>query len=305
MFRLSIAMMLFLTLALSGKSAEPTVIKLWPGKAPGETKDIGSEKTIEPKPGQREVKRVTDVSEPTIAIYSPPKEKNTKVAVVVAPGGGYSILAIEHEGTQVCEWLNTLGVTAVLLKYRVPKREMQLPENLAALQDAQRAIGLVRSKAADLDIDTKKVGMLGFSAGGNLTVSTCLAEKRYYSAIDKTDETFSRIPNFALLIYPAYLVDEKGELKAEYKVTKESPPMFFAHSSDDPITSENSVSMYLALKKNNVPAELHLYATGEHGYGISKVPHPCASWPDRAADWMKTRGLLDASATGESRGGKK
>ncbi|HEV3386944.1 MAG TPA: alpha/beta hydrolase [Gemmata sp.] len=293
MFRFPLVTTLTLALAFSGRSAEPSVIKLWPGKAPGETKDIGPEKLIEPKPGQREVKRVSDVSEPTIAIYSPPKDKNTKVAVVVAPGGGYSILAIEHEGTQVCEWLNTLGVTAILLKYRVPLREKQMPENLAALQDAQRAISLVRSKHSDLGIDPRKVGMLGFSAGGNLTVSTCLAGKRDYDTIDKTDEVYSCEPNFAVLIYPAFLVEKDGELKAEFKVKKDSPPMFFAHSTDDPITSENSVALYRSLKKNGVPAELHLYATGGHGYGISKVPHPCASWPDRAADWMKARGLFE------------
>lgn len=169
MSRFLLAMTLIFTFLLGARAGEPVVIKLWPGKAPGETKDLGPEKLIEPKPGQNEVKRLSDVSEPTIAIYSPPKDKNAKVAVVVAPGGGYSILAIEHEGTQVCDWLNSLGVTAVLLKYRVPKREMQMPENLAALQDAQRAISLVRSKAKDLGIDPTKVGMLGFSAGGNLT----------------------------------------------------------------------------------------------------------------------------------------
>jgi acetyl esterase/lipase len=305
MFRFPVSLALTLVLAFSSQSAEPTVVKLWPGKAPGETKDIGPEKLIEPKPGQREVKRVSDVSEPTITIYSPAKDKNAKVAVVVAPGGGYSILAIEHEGTQVCEWLNTLGVTAVLLKYRVPLREKQMPENLAALQDAQRAISLVRSKQTELGIDPTRVGMLGFSAGGNLTVSTCLTGKRFYGTIDKTDEVFSCEPNFALLIYPAFLVEKNGELKPEYKVKKDSPPMFFAHSTDDPITSENSISLYRALKKNDVPAELHLYASGGHGYGISKVPHPCASWPDLAADWMKARGLFDKPSVAEPKGAKK
>lgn len=293
MVRVCSVLTLTFALACSGDAAEPTVIKLWPGKAPGETKDIGAEQLIEPKPGQAEVKRISNVSEPTITIYSPPKDKNSGTAVVVAPGGGYSILAIEHEGTQVCEWLNKLGVTAVLLKYRVPKRDMQTPENLAALQDAQRAISIVRGKHTELGIDPTKVGMLGFSAGGNLTAWTSLAGKRYYEPIDKTDET-SCEPNFALLIYPAYLVDKGGTtLKPEYKVKKDSPPMFFVHSSDDGVSSENSVALYSALKKYNVPAELHLYATGGHGYGMSKVPHPCASWPDRAADWMKTRGLLN------------
>lgn len=304
MFRVCFALMFILTFALSGRAADPAAIKLWPGKAPGEAKNIGPEQVIEPTPGKGDVKRVSNVSEPTITIYSPPKDKNTGTAVVVAPGGGYSILAIEHEGTKVCEWLNSLGVTAVLLKYRVPKREMQMPENLAALQDAQRAISIVRSKHAELGIDPKRVGMLGFSAGGNLTAWTSLAGKRYYDSIDKIDEEFSCEPSFALLIYPAYLVDKGGELKPEYQVRKGSPPMFFAHSSDDGVSSENSVALYLALKKNNVPAELHLYASGGHGYGMNKSTNPCSSWPDRAADWMKSRGLLNPSASSDQKAPK-
>jgi acetyl esterase/lipase len=293
MFRLCAIPACTLLLAFSAGAAEPTVVKLWPGKAPGETKDIGAEKYQETKKGQLEVKRLANVSEPTIAIYSPPKDKNTGVAVVVAPGGGYNILAIEHEGTDVCEWLNKLGVTAVLLKYRVPRRDMQMPDNLAMIQDAQRAISLVRSKQTELGIDPTRVGMLGFSAGGHLTACTALTKKRLYDKMDKTDEVFSHEPNFAILVYPAYLVDKEGKLKPEFEVKKDSPPMFFAHSSDDGVTSENSVAMYSALKKNGVPAELHLYASGGHGYGMRKTAHPCSTWPDRAADWMKSRGLLE------------
>jgi acetyl esterase/lipase len=288
-----LSLTLTLALALSAEAAEPTVVKLWPDKAPGETKDIGPEKYQEPKKGQLDVKRLTNVSEPTIAIYSPPKDKNTGVAIVVAPGGGYNILAIEHEGTDVCEWLNKLGVTAVLLKYRVPRREMQMPDNLAMIQDAQRAISLVRSMQTELKIDPTRVGMLGFSAGGNLTAWTCLTKKRMYDKIDKTDEVFSHEPNFGILVYPGGLIDKGGALKPEFEVKIDSPPMFFAHSSDDGVSSENSVALYLALKKNKVPAELHLYASGGHGYGMRKIPHPCASWPDRAADWMKARGLFE------------
>ncbi len=289
MFRVCSSLFLTLALALPLFSAEP--IKLWPGKAPGETKDIGPEKYLEAKKGQSEVKRLTDVSEPTITIFAPPKDKATGTAVIVAPGGGYNILAIEHEGTQTCEWLQSLGVTAVLLKYRVPKRPTQTPDNLAALQDAQRAVSLVRSKAKELGVDPNRVGMLGFSAGGNLTAATCLTESRMYEG-DRVGEP-SSVPNFALLIYPAYLTEKDGTLKPEYKVTKQSPPMFFAHSTDDPVTSEGSVALYLALTKNKVPAELHLYASGGHGYGMRKIPHPAASWPDRAADWLKARGLLE------------
>lgn len=290
MSRLCFVLALTLAFALSAQAADP--IKLWPGKAPGETKDIGEEKYIEAKKGQLDVKRLTNVSEPSITIFSPPKDKNVGVAVVVAPGGAYSILAIEHEGSDVCEWLNKLGVTAVLLKYRVPKREMQMPENLAMIQDAQRAITLVRGKSKELGVDPAKVGMLGFSAGGNLTAWTALTKKRVYEKVDAADE-ISHLPNFAILVYPAYITDKDGKLKSEFVVDKGSPPMFFAHSSDDGVTSEGSVALYMALKKYNVPSELHLYASGGHGYGMRKIPHPCATWADRAADWMKSRGLLD------------
>lgn len=290
MARLFLPLALTLALALSAPAAEP--IKLWPGKAPGETKDIGAEKLTEPK-NPNDVKRIGNVSEPTITVYAPPKDKNTGTAVVVAPGGGYNILAIEHEGSQVCEWLNTLGVTAVLLKYRVPKRDAQSPDNLAMVQDAQRAIKLVRSMSKELGVDTSRVGMLGFSAGGHLTVCTALAKDREYKLVDATDDEYNHLPNFCILVYPAYLTDKDGKLKPEFVVEKGSPPMFFAHSSDDPVTREGSVAMYAALKKAGVPAELHLYATGGHGYGMKKIPHPCASWPDRAGDWMKARGLLE------------
>ena len=150
MSRVSFVLVLTFAVALSARGADP--IKLWPGKAPGETKDIGAEELTEAK-NPSDVKRLANVSEPTITIYSPPKDKNTGAAVVVAPGGGYSILAIEHEGSDVCEWLNTLGVTGVLLKYRVPKRAAQTPDNLAMVQDAQRAITLVRSMSKELGVD--------------------------------------------------------------------------------------------------------------------------------------------------------
>jgi acetyl esterase/lipase len=293
MLRVWFVLSLSLTLALSAQAAEPTTVKLWSGKAPGETKDIGPEKYIEAKKGQPEVKRLTNVTEPTITIYAPPKDKANGTAVIVAPGGGYNILAIEHEGTDVCEWLTKLGVTAVLLKYRVPRREMQSPDNLAMIQDAQRAVSLVRSMQKELSIDPARVGMLGFSAGGHLTACTCLMKKRMYEKIDKTDEVFSHEPNFGILVYPGGIIDKEGKLKPEFVVQKDSPPMFFAHSSDDNVSSENSVALYMALKKVNVPVEMHLYASGGHGYGMRKIPHPCASWPDRAADWMKARGLLE------------
>ena len=282
-----LSLALTLALALSAK-AEPVVVKLWPGKAPGETKDIGPEKLQENKPGDT-TKRLTNVSEPTIAVYPAPKEKNSGCAVIVAPGGGFSILAIEHEGTQTCEWLNSIGVTAVLLKYRVPAREMQMPANLAAVQDGQRAVSLTRSKASEWGIDAKRIGMLGFSAGGNLTAWLCCGDKRLYDAIDDADKLSFR-PDFAVLVYAGGLIDKGGELKPEFPVTKQTPPMCLVHATND--ASENSVAMYAACKKAGVPVELHLYASGGHGFGMRKIPHPAATWPDRVGDWMTARGYL-------------
>ncbi len=292
MFRVALSVSLVCGVAFS-TAAEPTVVKLWPGKAPGEVKDIGPELLPEAKKGQLEVKRLGNVSEPTITIYAPAKDKANGTAVIVAPGGGYSILAIEHEGTQTCEWLRDLGVTAVLLKYRVPKRAMQKPDNLAMIQDAQRAVTLVRSKATELGIDPARIGMLGFSAGGNLTAWTALTKDRLYEALDAAEKAIDHKPNFAALVYPAYLIDDQGKLRPEFEVNKDSPPMFFAHSSDDRVPSEGSIALYMTLKKNNVPAELHLYSSGGHGYGMRKTEHPCSTWPDRCADWLKTRGLLE------------
>ena len=181
-------------------AADPSAaIDLWPGKAPGETKDVGPEVYNEPKAGQIDVKRLTNVSKPQLLVYPAPKAKANGTAVIVAPGGGYGILAIEHEGTQAAEWLNSLGVTAFVLKYRVPKRAMQLPDNLAAIQDAQRAVSIVRSRAAEWNLDANRIGMLGFSAGGNLTAWAALAEKRHYDAIDDADKASNR-PSFAALI---------------------------------------------------------------------------------------------------------
>ena len=278
-----------LAVACSSQAADPIVVKLWPGKAPGETKDIGPEKYNEPKEGQSAVKRLTNVSEPTISVYTPTKDKANGCAVIVAPGGGFSILAIEHEGTQTCEWLQSIGVTAILLKYRVPTREMQMPANLAAFQDGQRAVSLVRSKAAEWNIDPNRIGMLGFSAGGQLTAYVCLAEKRMY-ALDSDEAEPPFKPNFAVLVYPGGVIDKGGELKPDFKVTKDAPPMCLVHASND--NSENSVALYSACKKAGVPAEMHLYAAGGHGFGMNKIPHPAVTWPDRVSDWMTARGYM-------------
>jgi len=197
----------------------------------------------------------------------------------------------------VAAWLNTLGVTGIVLKYRVPRRPESAKDGppIQPLMDAQRAVSLVRSKASEWGLDPKRIGMLGFSAGGHLTAATSLNyDKRAYDALDDIDKVSCR-PDFAVLIYPAYLIArDKEELAPEMRVTKDSPPMFFAHAGDDKVRAENSVHLYLALRRAGVPAELHVYTTGGHGFGLRPSAQPAATWPARCADWLKMQGIVKA-----------
>jgi acetyl esterase/lipase len=277
-------------------SDRPPVLDLWPDRPPEEKGKVGEEKDMTtPKDGQvagRRLIRLGNVSKPTLTVYRPAKDKETGTAVIVCPGGGYNILALDLEGTEVCDWLNTLGVTAVLLKYRVPANKERGGRRIA-LQDAQRAVSLVRSKAHEWNIDPKRIGMLGFSAGGHLTASTATGfGKRAYEASDEIDKQSCR-PDFAVLIYPAYLLNAKKDgLSEDLPVTGETPPMFLAHAGNDPVPVEGSVQLYLALKRARVPAELHIYASGGHGFGLRKTDRPCTAWPDRCAEWLEQQGLL-------------
>jgi acetyl esterase/lipase len=288
-------------LAMVAQAADkPLVVDVWPDKAPGEKGEVGAEKADASKEGTGSVQRVTNVTHPTLTIYRPTKDKDTGAAVVIAPGGGYNILAFDKEGTEVAEWLNTLGVTGIVLKYRVPRRP-GTPQNAPppqALMDAQRSLSLVRSKAKDWGIDPKRIGMLGFSAGGHLTAWTSTNfDKRAYEPLDEIDRVSCR-PDFAVLLYPGYVaVGEKQELASDIRVSKETPPTFFAHASDDRVKPENSVVMYLALKKTGVPAELHVYSSGGHGFGLRPSDKPCSTWPARCAEWMKAQGFLKGNST--------
>lgn len=286
---------LFSILVLCGTvvAAEPRkpdhTLDLWPGKPPGETVAIPAETAV--KGPKDDIVRVSNVSTPQLMVYMP-KEKANGTFVLIAPGGGYSILAIEHEGTMVAEWLNSIGVSAGVLKYRVPKRKDVNPVHTPMLQDSQRAMSLIRKKAPEWKLDDKKIGMLGFSAGGHLTAITSTTTKRTYDALDATD-TLSSLPDFTILIYPAYLVEKDNTtLKPEFDIHKGTPPMFLVHASDDPLTSEGSVALYRALKKNGVSAEMHLYATGGHGFGMKKGHAVAEDWPKRCEGWLKQRALI-------------
>jgi acetyl esterase/lipase len=287
--------------AALGLSAEKhLVLDVWSHKVPGEDGQVGPEKVLEDKPSKNPVKRVTNVSKPTLTVYRPSKDKDTGASVIIWPGGGYSILAWDLEGEEVAAWLNSIGVTGIILKYRVPHRSSQPQDKppLGPLQDAQRALCLVRSKASAWHLDPSRIGILGFSAGGHLAASAATNfDKRAYEGADNADRLSFR-PDFAVLIYPAYLLDKSGKkLAPEIRARKECPPMFFAHAGDDGVKADNSVLMYLALKHAGVPAELHVYASGGHGFGLRPSDKPCSTWPARCADWMRDRGFLKHSKT--------
>ena len=281
--------------------AQPPAIRLWPGSAPGDAGNLGTEHdTTTAKDNLiagRTVIRLGDVTVPTLTLYRPSAEKDTGAAVVVCPGGGYNILAMDLEGTEVCEWLNSIGVTGVLLKYRVPARAGG-PRYAAPLEDAQRALGIVRSHAKEWAIDPKRIGILGFSAGGHLSAAlSANAAKRSYERVDEADDVSCR-PDFQILIYPGGVVGEGASLtvRPEVAVTPDTPPTFLAMAADDPIRAENVLGYAIALKEAKVPFELHVYPTGGHGYGLRPTKDNVTTWPQRAYDWMKARGLLSRNS---------
>lgn len=293
----TLAMAAAITPKLSAAPGEP--IKLWPGKAPGDKVTLGDEKDMtkptENKVGGKRLIRLGNVTDPTITFYPAPKDKNTGAAVLVCPGGGYSILAYDLEGSEVCEWFNSIGVNAVLVKYRVPKRP-DTERHAPPLQDVQRAFGIVRSKAAEWGIDAKRIGILGFSAGGHLAaVASNNYEQRAYEKIDAADELSCR-PDFSILIYPAYLTlkDQGDKLVPELPVNAKTPPTFLTMTEDDGIRVESALFYYLALKNAKVPAEMHLYPTGGHGYGLRPSQHTVTTWPKRLEEWMGASGWLKA-----------
>ena len=277
------------TASVTAAQSEP--IALWPGIAPGDKDPIGAEgDTARPNPNEPPEKHVItlgNVSHPTITVYRPAKEKNTGAAVIVCPGGGYSILAMNLEGTEICRWLNSIGVTAVLLKYRVPARPGRERYD-APLQDAQRAMGMVRHRAAEWSLDPKRIGILGFSAGGHLSAALSTNyETRTYPLLDEADKENCR-PDFTVLLYPAYLTREenRSKLAPEIKVTAATPPAFLAMTEDDPIHVENVFTYGLALKNAKVPFEMHVFPVGGHGYGLRPSGNAVETWPALAGAWI-------------------
>src|SRR6266404_5454654 len=273
-----------------------TTLALWPHGAPGATPNPPAEVDItEPShdlvAGKRLV-RLANVSAPTLTVYSP-SGNNTGAAVVVFPGGAYHVLAIDLEGTEVCDWLTPLGVTCVLVKYRVPDSG-PYPKSAAALQDAQRALGIVREHAAEWHIDPHRIGVLGFSAGAHLAAALSTHyDQRLYDPIDAADQLSCR-PDFAVIVYPGYLAlaDQNFAANPEIHITEKTPPSFIVQAEDDPVHVENATVYFLALKNAKVPAELHIYAQGGHGYGLRRTALPVTAWPQRVEAWLHNTQIL-------------
>lgn len=271
-------------------------LPLWPGTVPGATAQLPPETDMTTAKDNliagRPLVRLGNVSTPTLTVYAP-KGANTGAAVVVFPGGGYQILAIDLEGTEVCDWLNSIGVTCVLVKYRVPNSG-PYPKSSAALQDAQRAVGMVREHAAEWGIDAKRVGVLGFSAGAHLSAALSTHyDKRLYDAVDDADKLSCR-PDFAVIIYPGYLAlaEQNMAPNPEIHPTADTPPSFIVQAEDDPVHVENAVVYFMALKNAKVPAELHIFAQGGHGYGLRRTALPVTGWPQLAQTWLHTIHVL-------------
>ena len=275
-------------------------IPIWPGIAPGAPANPPAETGT---PGDhlianRPILIEANVSAPTLTLYKAKGNANGPgPAVVVFPGGGYNILAIDLEGTEVCDWLTASGINCVLLKYRVPNTG-PYPKSPAALQDAQRAIGLVRLHAKEWGIDPKRVGVLGFSAGGHLAaaISTHF-EQRLYDPVDAADKLSCR-PDFAVVVYPGYLAlaDKNFAPNADINPTADTPPTFIVQAEDDPVHVENAVVYFLALKNAKVPAELHIFAQGGHGYGLRRTALPVTAWPQSVETWLDTIGVLPSTS---------
>lgn len=269
---------IFLLFSLSIFSQKKDIIYLWPGKVPGEIKEKQSP-VLDPARKPNEI-RYAEVTDPKIEVYSADPAKSNGSAVIICPGGAYRILAYDKEGTEIAEWLNKLGFSAFILQYRIPDKKE------GALQDAQRAVRIVRKNAGKFNIDPEKIGIMGFSAGGSLSARTStLFNKKTYSPVDETDSLSCR-PAFAMLIYPAYLDQGQNKtLTPELELTKETPPIFIFQTADDQY-GNSALVMASALRDAKLPVELHILPTGGHGYGLRPGKPAPETWPGLAEKWL-------------------
>ena len=294
-------------LSISTASAQKEIIQLWPEGIPGSISNPSYKAVIDSNQTWTWEK---NISNPTLGYYPASPEKSSGTAVIICPGGAYGVLAIKHEGSQVAAWFNSLGITAFVLKYRLPDTAIMVNKTIGPLQDAEKAIRIVRRHSKEWSIDPDKIGIMGFSAGGHLasTLSTHYNQK-VYEPIDST----SARPDFSILIYPVISMDtaithmgsrinllgknpDPGLVKLysnDLQVNKSTPPAFLVQSMNDSgVPVQNSISYALALKKYNIPCELHLYESGGHGYGLGRTADTESSWPEACAKWLKMHGLI-------------
>ncbi len=295
---------MLLLLAAASRANAQVVVPLWPSSIPaGRQGPVAETSAVaENLVGGRSWTYIRNVSVPTFTVYSPAGNK-TGAAVIVFPGGGYQILAIDLEGTEVCEWLTAKGITCIVSKYRVPNNGPSWDQRSGydlrthsskALEDAQRTISLVRSRAAEWHIDPRKIGVLGFSAGGHLVVATSTRfNHRVYRPVDAAD-TVSCRPDFAVALYPGHTFDYRhSRLFAGIRVTRETPPTFLVQAENDNVDDpRNALSYYDALRGAGVPAELHMYAEGRHAFGLRPTQFPITRWPRLVETWLRSIGMI-------------
>lgn len=304
----SIFLLIFINALTINSNAQTLTLKLWPGGIPGSKTDASYVEKITTTDGR--ITRCEKVVTPDLTVFLPAPEKANGAAVLICPGGGYGVLAFDHEGNAIAKWLNDNGIAGIILKYRLPSDQIMIDKSIGPLQDAQEAMRVIRRNAPEWKIDPKKVGVIGFSAGGHLasTISTHYAEKVY-----AVKDDISARPDFSLLIYAVVSMDtltthrgsrnnliglKPGEdqvkrFSNELQITPDTPPAFLVHSADDKaVPVMNSIGYFRGLQKNNIPAELHIFQKGGHGYGLSPNGGTESSWPDLCIRWLKVMGLI-------------
>jgi acetyl esterase/lipase len=306
--KLSLVSVLLMNILTINGFAQPITVKLWPDGIPGSKTDPSYIEKITTVDGR--ITRCEKVVTPDLTVYLPAPEKVNGAAVLICPGGGYAALAFDHEGNAIAKWLNDNGIAGIILKYRLPSDQIMNDKSIGPLQDAQEAMRVIRRNAADWKIDPKKIGVIGFSAGGHLasTLSTHYAEKVY----NVKDNTSAR-PDFSLLIYPVISFDttithrgsrnnliglkpdekQVQRFSNELQITADTPPAFMVHAADDKaVPVMNSIGYFKGLQKNNIPVELHIFQKGGHGFGLSPKGGTESAWPDLCIKWMKQMGII-------------
>jgi acetyl esterase/lipase len=279
--------------------AQQQTILLWPNGNPEPSQVTGPE--IDPTTDANRIVsgkvtvRVTNVSQPNLAVFPPPEGHNTGAAALVFPGGAYIRLAYNIEGTEVCDWLNSIGMTCVLVKYRVPENG-HFPENVEDLEDAQQAMRITRAHAAEWHIDPNRIGVIGFSAGAHLAV--VLSTHPDFQGKNVPASTVNARPDFQMVIYPGWLSGADGRVNPSLVPTSQIPPTFLLQAENDYTAHvENSLVYFLALKNAKIPAELHLFTQGGHGFGLRPTELPISHWPQLAETWLHTIHMLGAAGS--------